>query len=336
MQSNKVLTATLDELVAQRELTVEQANLISARYDQNAEVAPSSRKTVISEAVTYIGAAVIVISAALILSQAWDQLGRWGRPAIVFGSALVLTLAAVGLGRQARIAERRRLASAMLVGSSALYSFATGLLVNELLQPINDPNYEVYIQADYWVAPVIMLSGAVVGLACSIFGYRFVPSYFGLFGVAVALGLTALASGWLVWALIKGATDYPFLGFVFLLVTGFIWTAAAAKGKFAQRDFAIALGLLAIFVGTEGIREPMPEAFAPIALVLFGLLATAFHSALKHQNFLAAGIAYLLVGGVELLNRYVEGVRGAMASMAFGIVMLLIGLQLFKEKKSES
>lgn len=333
MESNKALDQTLSDLVAQEIISASQSEAITQRYNEVNRVNPASRKTVVSEALTYIGAAVIVISAVLILSQAWDQLGRWGRPAVVVASAVVLTAAAVGLGRKVVIEERRRLAAAMFVGASALYGFATGLLVNELLQPINDPNYEVWVETAYWVTPTIMMSGALVALGSTVYGYRFVRSAFGLMSIAVALGLSVLSSGWLIWALIKENTDYPFLGFIFLLVTGFLWLFAAIKGRFMMRGLAIALGLLAVFVGTEGIREPFPESFAATFLVLLGLLATSLHSKLGHQNFLAAGIAYLLVGGVELLTRYVEGIQGAVASMIFGIVMLLVGLRLFKEKK---
>jgi hypothetical protein len=67
--------------------------------------------------------------------------------------------------------------------------------------------------------------------------------------------------------------------------------------------------------------------------ILGGLAFLGLYMYGRKWPFLAGGIGALLLGGIELLTRYVEGIAGALGSMALGIALLVLGTRLFKEQQ---
>lgn len=292
-----------------------------------------SRRSLISEAITYIGGAVIVVSAILLLSTTWESLGQWGRPGVMAAAGLVLGGAATLLGQERHDDARRRLCSTLYVASSIVSAFALGLLLSEFWVPKNEPMDVTYIEPAMWVMPVIfMLTTALAGVI-GVLGYRRANSALGVMGLAAALGGFVEASGLLIWWEIKGEETYPFLGFVFLFVAACGWLTAAQRNVFTEVLMAKALAMLGLIIAVEGLRSPLPEDFASIALLGLGVTMLWKYMQNREWVYLVGGIAPLLMGGIEVLTRYVSGPLGSLASMGFGIVILVVGLRLFKEKQ---
>jgi hypothetical protein len=71
----------------------------------------------------------------------------------------------------------------------------------------------------------------------------------------------------------------------------------------------------------------------PTLEIAGGLMFLALYMYGRKWPFLAGGIGAMLIGGIELLSRYVEGISGALASMGLGIALLVLGTRLFNEQK---
>ena len=293
-----------------------------------------SRRSLISEALTYIGGAVIAVSAVLLLSTTWDSLGQWGRPGVLLAAGVVLGLAAVLLGKTDLDDARRRLCSTLYVGSAAITAFAFGLLLSEFWVPKNEPFSDVYIQPAQWVMPTIFVLSTALAAVITVLGYRRANSAFGVLGIASSIGGFSMSLGMLIWWQIKGEETYPFLGFIGLFIAACVWLVLANRNVFDERIMAQCLALLALVISTEGMRTPLPEDFASIALVGLGLVMLWKYMQTREWVYLVGGVAPMLMGGIEFLTRNVSGALGSLASMIFGIAILVVGLRLFKEKQA--
>ena len=334
-QNDQHILPELEELVRGDVITSSQAIAVQqALHLGTGERITRSRRSLISEAITYIGGAVIVVSAILLLSTTWESLGRWGRPGVLAASGVILGIAAVLLGRDRLDDARRRLCSTLYVASGFISAFSLGVLLSEFWVPKNPPMSDVYVQPAMWVMPTIFMLSTILGGLIAILGYRRANSALGVLAIAGAIGGFVESTGMLIWWQIKGEETYPFLGFVFLFIAGCVWLVAAQRNLFVEDLMAKALGLLALVIATEGMRNPLPENFASVALIGLGLTMLWTYMHKREWIYLLGGIAPMLMGGVELLTRYVTGPLGSLASMVFGIVILVVGLRLFKEKQS--
>lgn len=292
-----------------------------------------SRKSLFSEALTYIGGAVIVISAGLLLGQTWEQLGTWGRPGVIFGAATVLFVAAFFLSNKSNDDIRRRLTSTLFVGSGSLAAFSIGLVTNELWVPKNDPQTMNWINPDPWVVPTIAILCSLSGGLIAVIGYIRAKSAFGALSQVFVSHVLAFAVGSLIWIQIFGEDYFPILATLLLAISGAIWVYVAER-ELLEETNAIAFGGVAgLFFAGQTLREEYAMWVTPTAEILGGLALLALYMFGRKWPFLAAGIFGMLIGGVELLGNYVKGINGALGSMALGIVLLLLGTRLFRERK---
>lgn len=291
-----------------------------------------SRKSLFSEALTYIGGAVILISAALILSQTWQQLGTWGRPAVIGGSSALLFVAAIFLSRDTHQEQVRRLSSTLFVGSAALVSFTIGLITNELWIPRRDPNDIYYINPKPWVYMTIALLCALGGGAISYLGYLRAKSALAVAAQVLAADVAVFSVGALIWISIYGERDFPSYGSVALLILGGFWIYAAEKEFFPEVNVTALGSIFTLTFAVQSFRELLPEWAVPVGMILGGLMFLWLYLQSRKWPWLFGGIGGFLIGGIELLTRYVEGIGGAIGSMILGIVLLVIGTRLFKEQ----
>ena len=291
-----------------------------------------SRRSLFSEALTYIGGAVIVVSAGLLLSQAWEQLGTWGRPAVIGGASIALFIAAFLLSKDLTVDTIRRLCSTLFVGSAALMAFTIGLITNEFWIPKNDPGEIYWVNPKPWVYMTIALLCAVGAGLISWFGYQRAKSAFCILAQILATDIALFAVGALIWIQIYGDRDFPSYGSLVLLVLGGVWIYLAEKEKFIEVNAVAFGGMFTLLFAIQTLREQLPDWATPIAMILggFGLLGLYLNG--RRWAFLVGGIGGTLIGGIELLTRYVEGVAGALGSMLLGIALLVLGTRLFKER----
>lgn len=334
MSDYEKLKPALQKLVDAGTLNSKQALAAQSALRISGGVENRSSRSLFSEALTYIGGAVIVVSAGLLLSQAWDQLGTWGRPAVIGAAAAALFAAAYFLSRDTKADTIRRLSSTLFVGSAALVAFTIGLVTNEFWVPKNfaDSQYSQYwVNPKPWVVPTIAILCAIGAGLVAVFGYSRTKSAFGVIAQIVTANVAIFSTGTLIYIQLFGEGEWPTYGWLGLLIAGGAWVYAAEKEFFAESN-ATAIGSLAtLFIASQGFREQFGDWVVPTMEILGGFMFLALYLSGRKWPFLAGGIGALLIGGIELLTRYVEGIAGALGSMALGIALLVLGTRLFKE-----
>ena len=314
-------------LTKDQALAAQQALLGSMRMSSS-----RSRRSLFSEALTYIGGAVILISAALILSETWQQLGTWGRPGVIGSAAILLFVASYLLSRDTHLEQVRRLSSTLFVGSAALTSFTIGLITSELWIPRREPNDIYYLNPKPWVEVTIALLCALSGGLISYLGYRRAKSALAVAAQVLAADVAAFTIGALIWISIYGDRDFPSFGSLALLILGGFWIYAAEKELFPEVNVTALGSLITLTFAIQSFRELLPLWAVPVGMILGGLLFLWLYLQSRKWPWLLGGIGGFLIGGIELLTRYVEGLGGAIGSMILGIVLLVVGARLFKEQ----
>lgn len=327
------LKPALQKLVDYGTLTAHQALAAQNALRASVTTEGRSRKSLFSEALTYIGGAVIVVSAGLLLNQAWDQLGTWGRPAVIGAGAILLFLAATMLSRQVKEDTLRRLSSTLFVGSGALTAFTIGLITNEFWIPKQTENQTYWVNPKPWVYMTIALLCAVGAGLVAWFGYQKAKSALGVMAQILTADIAGFAVGALIWIQFYGDDSFPSYGSIVLLALGALWIYACEKEKFEEYNAAGVGAILTLLFAIQTFREQLPIWTIPTLEVVGGIGLLALYLVGRKWPFLAGGIGGILIGGVELLTRYVHGVGGALGSMALGIVLLVLGTRLFKEHK---
>ena len=325
------LKPALQKLVDDGTLTAHQALAAQNALRGSVTTGGRTRKSLFSEALTYIGGAVIVVSAGLLLNQAWDQLGTWGRPAVIGAAAILMFVAALMLSRQVKEDTLRRLSSTLFVGSGALTAFTIGLITNELWIPKQTGDQAYWVNPKPWVIMTIMLLCALGAGAVVWFGYQKAKSALGVIAQILTADIAGFAVGALVWVQLYGTDSFPSYGSIVLLVLGSLWIYVCEKEKFVEYNAAGVGAILTMLFAVQTFREQLPIWTIPTLEVAGGVGLLALYLVGRKWPFLAGGIGGILIGGVELLTRYVHGVGGALGSMALGIVLLVLGTRLFKE-----
>lgn len=329
-----LLINELQKLVDAGVLTDDQAqktqSALSDRLGAVEEFGPRSRRSIVSEAITYIGGALIVVSAILLLSNTWDQLGTWGRPGVIGASATMLFGSSVVLGRGHIDDVRRRLCSALYAASAALTAFAVSLVLNELWLPVQEMNTD-YVRPAIWVEGTVAGLSGLAAAAIAYAGYRKAHSALLVMGFGGATGMTVMSTGIVLSGYVRGRDEYPIYGFALLLLAAAVWTFKISPRMVTEKVSGRVIGLIGMLIGTEGLRNPLPESTASFLLVGLGVALMSVYLQNREWPFLATGIAGILMGGVELIQRYVTGPLGPLVSMALGVAMIVVGMRLFKE-----
>ncbi len=332
------LIPELAALVSEETITIAQAHAV--QHALRLGVSGSeirNRRALWSEAFTYIGGAVIVVSAGLILSRAWTQLGTWGRPLVVAIASAILIMAATYLSRTRTDDVMRRLCSTLYVGAAALVAFTVGLIFNEFWVPKNSPNSMNWINPEPWVPPSIVMLCALAAGVVAVFGYFRAKSAFGVVALGVIVGSFSAALGVLSWELIKGGSgENAVIAGIFLMVAAVVWLLAVSRNLFIEENAANLVGLAMVYLASLLLRQQSFVELPSVIQVAIGLILFFVYLRNRSWPFLAAGLLFLLSGGIELVTRYVQGILGAFVSLIFGIVLLAVGLRLFREKPSQA
>lgn len=292
-----------------------------------------SRKSLFSEALTFVGGAVVFVSAGLLLSQTWDQLGTWGRPGVIGVAAALLFIAAYRLSRVISTDVNRRLAATLFTGSAALSAFTIGLVLTQFWIPQNDAEANYWVNPKPWVIPTIAIFCAVSAGVVSVFGYQRAKTAVGVIAQIVCTNVAVFAFGALIFIELFGRDEWPNYAFLGLFVIGGVWVYVAEKELFSQWQSVAISSIGTLFIASQGFREQFGNWFVPTLEIAGGLMFLALYMYGRKWPFLAGGIGAMLIGGIELLSRYVEGISGALASMGLGIALLVLGTRLFNEQK---
>ncbi len=320
------LNDALEPLIAQGEISAEQAEVIQAALSAETAEHERSRRHLLAEVLSYVGGAVIVISAAFIVAQAWEPLGAWGRSGLITFGAIVLFVGGWLLSQRRHDDSARRLSGTLFTGAAALLAIAVGNLLMSILLP--DPF--VYQPALAWRQPASMAIAGAAGLVIAIVGYLRVRSVIGQASIAVAAAFTLLMLG-MSGTFYADQSDMPFptAGFWLVFALGVGWIAISRVGVFAEQTFALVVGAVLVLVGAQATRGyPDTMWISGSVFVVLGFAFLALYVWWRVWPMLAAGIAAVLIGGIELFVEYLEGIGAALGGLALGIALLVLGLFL--------
>ncbi|MBD8505059.1 DUF2157 domain-containing protein [Hoyosella sp. G463] len=261
--------------------------------------APLVRR-VLPEVAGYVGGALVVAGATLLLGLAWEDLSRDARALILAVTSLVLIIAAVGFAGGVRAlpsnggSARQRLGAVLFAAASVTIAFAAGSFASsEQAMWAGLAGLVVAVCAYVAMPALVTLSaGAVMSVVA-------VAGTLGELNVAeefLAVGLVVLGIGWLVLAArsILAPAWAGFLVGVAIAVIGSQLGLGADSEAWAYSLAAVVA--VACFVLFAATRSPI--------LVIGGVLATALavSEAVWHWTGGAiGGAAAVLIAGTVLL-----------------------------------
>lgn len=306
----------VDGLMRRGVLSTEQASAVLAELDGGRESRPRFGG-VVAEILGYVGGALILGGASLLLGMSWDELSHAARVSLLAVATVVLALAgsAVGglsPGRIAAVPARRGRVVAVLF---ALASVTASMTVGSALDVVET------------------VAATLVGLVTALAGYLVVPSVPGLlasgaFSVAVVL---AGAQEWF-----DTSTTSVTVG---LIVVGLVWAVLAGTGVLRYRD----VGLGGAAVALAGAQWPVVSdspgwgyaATAAVAVVCF--LA---YLRLRASVVLVVGVVGMTLVVPEAVWNWTGGALGGpLIVLIVGVVLLVaggFGLYLRRETRNSS
>ena len=329
---------TVEQAVATQQAISEQLTVpviasSSEHVSQTSEEA-HSRRAIISEALTYVGFVFVIAAAALLTNQAWESLGRWGRPALFAGGAVILFAAGLWMRSARSDASGRRLSSTLFVGAEGLTAGSVGLLLNELWVPKNAEGIDsgsIYWQEPArWVEPTIIILTAFAALIVGAGAYLLSRSALGQIAMAVPSMAMVLAFGQLivVWTSETDQAGPPRVGFALLFLGGLLWLFLADQGYVQEKVVGQVLGVAALYTSVQGLGTDLKVWIGALGLILLGLSLLSVYLSNRAWPFLVGGIVGMFSGGVQMLVEYVHGTSGALASLALGVLMVILGVRV--------
>ncbi|WP_278314776.1 hypothetical protein [Lolliginicoccus levis] len=293
--------AKLSELVDSGVLREDQREAVIAALEAgHREERGQSVRRVLAEVAGYIGGALVVAGAVLLLGLAWEDLSRDARALILGVTSLVLIIAAVGFAGGVRAlptdgnSARERLGAALFAGASVTIAFAPGTFVTS--------------QAGMWsgvaglivaVCAYIAMPALVTLAACAVMSVVAVVGTLGDLHVAeefMAVGLVMLGIGWLVVAA-RSVVAPAWAGFLVGVVIAVAGSQFALGADYEAWAYSLAAVVaVACFVLFSATRSPL--------LVIGGVVATALavSEAVWHWTGGAiGGAAAVLIAGAVLL-----------------------------------
>jgi len=342
------LHSGLQKLIDAGTITREQAHAVQQELGQNSAygfmASPTrsmftSSREFISEALTYIGFVFVIAAAALLTSQAWDGLDYWGKVGLLVAGAAALFGAGFWLRMIRKDDSGRRLSSTLFVGSEALVAGTTGLILNEFLVPKNSsyytPGSSLWKEPARWVNPTIVISIGVAALVVGVIGYLLSRSALGQLAMAAPSAAIALGSGQLILALTNDTDNVgpDRIGFAILFGGGLLWIALEHYGYLHEKVVGQVLGIGALFIGLQGVGMDVKVWASSSLLILLGLGLLVFYLQGHAWPYLVGGIIGMFAGGVRLLVEYVHGTGGALASLALGILLVFVGVNVVNDRR---
>ncbi len=326
----------LASLVSAGTLTEEQATAVSSALEEAGQARELGRRRIISEILSYVGGALVVVSGAFIVAQTWEPLGAAGRSALIAAIAAILFAAGWFLSGRVHDDPARRLASTLMTAAAALAALAVWNTLDAAMghAVVDTPNGPLYDPERQWIESFTVMCSAVSCLVVATIGYIRSHSALGHIAMGASAGLMLVSAAATVTSALTDSDEFPVAGSVLLLAMGAAWLVASLRGLFAERVVGQFVGIAALFMGTQGLRDAVDAAWViPAIMLVGGLLLMAAYGYLRQWPLLVGGVGGVIVGGAELLIEYTEGIVAAVGILALGLVMLAAGLRLLRERR---
>ena len=344
MSSKDDIASALQPLVNDGTLSPEQRDAVVKQLGITVGQ-PDSRslKGLLSEALVYLGGAIIFGSGALLISQTWKDLGRWGRPGVLVVAAVVMWVAGRTVQHRKNDDEGRRLSSTLFTGGAILVGVAVNNLLSDVWIPRNADGNQDWSNVALWVDPAKICIAMTVTAVFVGIGYRISNSALALVATGGALLGVSMSSGQYINYLTDlNAPRYeqfhgavPWLPGALTAIGSAIWLVMWSRDLFKEKVVAHLLGLVGLFIALNTFREDYDESVIASLLVATGILGLWLYVQSHQWPYLVFGLGSILVGGLQLLFKYVEGVGGALASMGLGAVLVGLGIWLVKDRSQQ-
>ena len=236
-------------------ITQEQADRIAAHEASRTarqQTAPTTRASLLVEALGYVGGVVILVGAVLLATEFWEELGVAGRLAVVGGAASVMVVAGVAVPPRAGD-QGRRLRAGLWAAATAAFAGFVGLLASDVLELSGTD-------------AGLLTSAATAAVAVLLWWLR--PT-----NLQHLVALVALAST-VAYALTR-ISDAEYLPGTGIWAAGLVWFLLALGGLLRPRRFALTLGAAVAIVGAltimstdVGIALTLASAVAVIAMAV--------------------------------------------------------------------
>lgn len=301
-------------LVEREVLSAEQAETVLAEL----EAARSPRTPFgsgVSEVLGYVGGALVLGGAGLLLNMSWDDLGRTARAGLLVAVTVVLGAAGVVIAGGPR--GVRALAGTAPSARSRIVAvlFALGAGTAAMAVASEFENYDPSL-------------GPFAGLVVALLGYLALPSVPGLLvsgGFSVAL-VFAVTEEWF-----RSSTPVATVG---LIVLGLVWALLAGAGKLVQRQVGLGVGAATALMGGQWPVISEAPAWGYAATLVIALLCFAVYLAQQSAVLLAAGVVGVTLAVPEAVWDWTGGALGGpLAVLLVGVVLLAasgVGLRLHK------
>lgn len=268
-----------------------------------------------SEVLGYVGGALVLGGAALLLNMSWDDLSRAMRAGLLVAATLVLAVAGVAIAGGPR--GVRTLAAAAPGARSrivaVLFALGSGTAAMAMSSGFEHDD---------------SVAATVVGLLVALIGYLALPSVPGLlatggFSVGVVLSVTG---EWM-----DSSTTAGTIG---LIALGLLWAVLAGTDVLAQRQVGLGGGAAIALVGAQWPLGSENPVWGYTATLLLAVLCFAVFVVERAAVLLAAGVVGVTVAVPEAVWDWTGGALGGpLIVLLVGVVLLVaggLGLRLHK------
>lgn len=297
--------AGLQRLVDRGALTPDQAESVRGELDPE-RAADARRGGGLWEVLGYVGGALVLGGASLVVGMSWDDLARSARVVLLAAATLALIGTGVGIAggpREVRaFAEREPSPRTRITGVLFVLASCTAALA---------------------VGSAVHVDGALpataAGLLVAVLGYaatRGLPALVASLGFSVGVVLAAVNE----WFAATTMTTPPTVGLVAL---GALWAGLAAAGALRHRQAALGGGVLIALVGAQqpvGTGQPWwgYGLTLLIAVLCFGAYLYA-----RSPVVLALGVLGVTVAVPEAVWDWTDGaLSGPVTVLLVGVVFL--------------
>ncbi|MBO0610315.1 DUF2157 domain-containing protein [Myceligenerans salitolerans] len=293
-------------------ITQEQADRIAAHEHARTERAgrtPAATRSLLVEALGYVGGVIILAAAVLLATELWDDLGVAGRVGVLGGAAAVLLLAGVAVPRQAGD-QGSRLRAVLWAGATGAFAGFMGLLTSEVLGIHGDEG-------------VLTASGTTAVVAVALWWLRptVLQHFVALVALATAVGATV---AWF------GDGGYPTGSGVWAL--GVVWFLLAYFGVLRPRRFALGLGASSAVFGALLLSFTTDDAGLVVALATAVAIAV-MAVVTTDLVLLGIGAAGLLITLPWSFSAWFGGTFAALvALLAAGVVLVAAALWIARRR----
>ncbi len=274
----------------------------------------STNRRVTAEVGGYLGIALAMGGAGVLVAQTWEQLGTAGRIAVPLVGALVAYAAAFSLDRT-RTSMARRLEQVLL----AIGVLSTAITAAMVARPIAEQALGTAGRTGDAVTNWAVLTGAAVTtLVGGIVWYlrkgslTQIAFFSGVFGLVIT-GINFTGPDQIVPTWVFGAL---------LAVIGLVWTALGAAERLLPVRTALSVGCLATFMGLQMMvrSDSGFHVWAGVLAIAVGIGGIAASIYLKRGILLGFGAVTVIVFTLMTVMTAFEGTVGA------PILLLIVGV----------